>query len=80
MSLSTIDDTEELILNENFAEEYGKLRRFRINYNNEQGFSNIEGCVYFPAECPDVYERLDTICNTILEAFNNDREREVGVC
>jgi hypothetical protein len=76
MSLSSIDDTEEMILNENFGNEYGKLRRFRINYNNEQGFSNIEGCVYFPAECPDVYERLDKICTILKEAFDNDKRHE----
>lgn len=75
-----IDTTEEMIMNENFGEEYGKLRRWRINYINDHGHSNIEGCVYFPAECPDVYERLDKICNEIIEAFDNERTREVGVC
>lgn len=70
------DTTEEILMNENFGNEYGKLRRFRINYVNEMGHSNIEGTIYLPAEHADVYDIGDKICELIKQAFEDiDKDR-----
>lgn len=50
-----IEFTEEMILNEDFAEKFPGLRRFRIEYGFECGCP--EGVIYLPAECdPDEIE------------------------
>lgn len=61
--LTHVDSTEEMILNEEFpnrGEPARGWRRFRINYRNEQGFSNIEGTLYFPPNV-DPYPILDDL-------------------
>lgn len=70
--LHGIDTTEEMIMNENFGQEYGKLRRWRINYLNEEGHSNIEGTVYLPDDV-DPYPTLDKICELIAEEFKRSK-------
>lgn len=63
--LTRVDTTEEGILNTewpNRGEAAKGWRRFRINYRNDFGFSNIEGTLYFPPEV-DPYPVLDYLEN-----------------
>lgn len=71
--LTSIDTTEEMI-NSMYEAEYGKLRRWRINYNNEQGFSNLEGCIYLPADI-DPYPFLDKLEQELQELFRINSEK-----
>lgn len=52
--LSHVDTTEE-ILQSDIAPgiSHEGWRRFRINYRNEMGHSNIEGTIYFPPHVKD---------------------------
>lgn len=63
--LTGVDVTEELILNNswpNSGEPAIGWRRFRINYRNADGFSNIEGTIYFPPTISDPFPILDDLC------------------
>lgn len=65
--LERVDSTEEMIMNVDWptSDEPAKgWRSFRIEYINEQGFSNIEGTVFFPPNV-DPYPILDTFCESI---------------
>lgn len=65
--LSGVSYTEEFILNNNFPnsnEAATGWRRFRVEYTNHQGFSNIEGVLYFPAGV-DPYPILDELCQKL---------------
>ncbi len=74
--LSHVDTTEEGILNEkwpNSSEPATGWRRFRINYRNQEGFSNIEGTIYFPSDF-DPYPLLDEICDRLNSVIRRDTE------
>jgi hypothetical protein len=61
--LTHVDYTEEGILNTewpNRGEPATGWRRFRVNYRNDMGFSNIEGTLYFPPDV-DPYPILDEL-------------------
>lgn len=65
--LTHVDYTEEAILNERFPnpdEPAIGWRRFRINYRNKMGFSNIEGILYFPPGM-DPYPLLDDLVHDL---------------
>jgi hypothetical protein len=69
--LTRVDCTEEAILNEEFpnsGEPAIGWRRFRINYRNEMGFSNIEGTLYFPPNV-DPYPILDDLEKKFKESI-----------
>lgn len=49
--LTGVNSTEEAILNKDWPSSHEPAkdwRRFRIEYDNAMGFSNIEGTLYFP--------------------------------
>lgn len=61
--LTSVDYTEEGILNENYPNPHEPIknwRRFRINYRNADGYSNVEGTLYFPPGV-DPYPILDNL-------------------
>lgn len=67
--LTGIDYTEEGILNSEYPNRHEPItgwRRFRINYRNEQGFSNVEGTIYIPKGV-EPYVILDKL----MEMLNN---------
>lgn len=71
--LTCVDYTQELILNDewpNSSEAAEGWSRFRINYRNFLGHSNIEGTLYFPPGVdPDPV--LDLICETMNKAVKS---------
>lgn len=71
--LTRVDSTEEMIMNRswpNSGEPAEGWRRFRINYRNEQGFSNIEGTIYFPPSISDPFPILDELCSNLEGGLN----------
>lgn len=71
--LTHVDNTEEFILNNkwpNKNEPATRWRRFRINYRNEWGHSNIEGTLYFPPGIdPDPI--LESLCKELSKAITS---------
>ena len=74
--LSSVDDTEEMILNKDWPNSHEPAigwRRFRINYRNNYGHSNIEGILYFPPGV-DPEPLLDLICRELNKAAGHSME------
>lgn len=68
--LTMVSYTEEGILNEEFpnaGEPAIGWRRFRIEYDNSHGHSNIEGTLYFPPSL-NPYPILDALCEQLNKA------------
>jgi len=75
-NLQYVSTTEEAILNSNWpnpSEPAHGWRRFRINYVNDQGFSNIEGTIYFPPGF-DPFPVLDEICDRLNNTVRRDEK------
>lgn len=67
--LQAIDTTEEMILNQDGLPEYMRgCRRFRIEYINDDGFSNLEGTIYVPGNV-DCYPFLDKMVKDLSDLF-----------
>lgn len=72
---AAIDFTEEAIANPFFATEYGKLRRFRIEYINNSGQSNLEGVLYFPDNLSP-YVILEKLTRDLNKLFVDSAAKE----
>ena len=74
--LTSVDYTEEGILNEEYPnpeEPIRGWRRFRVNYRNDFGFSNVEGTLYFPPDI-DPYPILDSLCKKLQKQERSDND------
>jgi hypothetical protein len=69
-NLTSVDTTEELLQNDICPGISHKgWTRYRINYRNEFGFSNIEGTIYFPPgfDGSALLETIEEEFNTFIE-------------
>lgn len=70
---SAIDYTEEMVMNPDAFPDYLRgSRYFRIEYINEEGFSNYEGHLLVPGDI-NCYPLLDMICEALNKAYRTQR-------
>ena len=67
--LSHVSSTEEFLQ----AKALKDWRRFRIEYVDEEGHSNLEGCLYFPPGF-DPFPLLDEVCDRLNNVNRRDND------